>query len=313
MLRIVDQAGITDRGRQRDANEDKLLVSPPFFAVADGMGGAKAGEVAAGMAMDAFAADGAAEGPAERRLEAIAREANRRIYELASSDESRRGMGTTLTAALVAGQEVSIGHVGDSRAYRLRDGRLEQLTHDHSLVGDLVRSGRLSPEEARSHPQRSVITRALGTDPDVDADTFTIEARPGDLFLLCSDGLTDKVNDGAILRTVERNRNDPERAARELVAEANRGGGDANITVVVFEIAEDGLEATAAMPAAAPDDEPSDEEEDTLSELDAIPTLEAPALADADTARRLPRPVVIALAVAAILVLALAALWFFVW
>src|SRR3954465_1861054 len=157
------------------------------------MGGARAGEVVSGLATKAFEEHGESGDPPERQLTEIAQEANRRIYQLASEDESRRGMGTTLTGAMVTGQEVAIGHVGDSRAYRLRDGKLEQLTDDHSLVAELVRSGKLSPEEADTHPQRSVITRTLGTDPDVDVDTFSVDARPGDVFMLCSDGLTTMV------------------------------------------------------------------------------------------------------------------------
>src|SRR5688500_9951814 len=138
-----------------------------------------------------------------RRTADLVQEANRRVYERASEDSSTSGMGTTITVALVEDGWVAIGHVGDSRAYLVRDRSLEQLTDDHSLVAELVRSGKLSPEEAESHPQRSVITRAIGTDPDVDVDTFSIEAKPGDLFLLCSDGLTDMVGDETILETVE--------------------------------------------------------------------------------------------------------------
>jgi protein phosphatase len=178
-------------------------------------------------------------------------------------------MGTTMTVALVEDGHVVIGHVGDSRAYLFRDGSLEQLTDDHSLVNELMKSGKLSPEEAETHPQRSVITRALGTDPDVDVDTFTIDVREGDLFLLCSDGLTSMIGDSAILEIVERHRQDLDRAARALVQEANRGGGEDNITVVAFEIAAGGaddVEQTMKMPA--PDDE------DTLSGLEGVPAVD---------------------------------------
>ena len=143
-----------------------------------------------------------------------------------------------MTVALIEGNEVTIGHVGDSRAYLVRDGKLEQLTEDHSLVNELMKSGKLSPEEAETHPQRSVITRALGTDPDVDVDAFAIEAKEGDVFLLCSDGLTSMVNDDGILEVVESNRGDLKRATKSLVAAANRGGGEDNITVVAFTIAD---------------------------------------------------------------------------
>jgi protein phosphatase len=148
---------------------------------------------------------------------------------------------------------VTIGHVGDSRAYVVRDGRLDQLTEDHSLVNELLKSGKLSREEADVHPQRSVITRAVGTDPDVDVDTFVVDANEGDIFLLCSDGLTDMVGDDDILDTVERHRDDLDRVTKDLVSAANRGGGEDNITVIAFTIAADG-DDTVRMPAQ-PDEE----------------------------------------------------------
>src|SRR5439155_431194 len=138
----------------------------------------------------------------------LIQEANRRVYDRSSTDPNTSGMGTTITVALVEDGQVAFGHVGDSRAYLIRDGAMEQVTEDHSLVNELLKSGKLSPEEAESHPQRSVITRALGTDPDVDVDTFTIAAEAGDVFLLCSDGLTDMVGESEILELVERNRQD---------------------------------------------------------------------------------------------------------
>ena len=243
---------VSDTGRKRRHNEDSYAVRPPLFAVADGMGGAQAGEVASRLAVEAVTEDSTA-GAGEGRVAAVVQEANRRVYEHAGSDDATSGMGTTMTVALVENGTVAIGHVGDSRAYLVRDGALEQLTEDHSLVAELIRSGKLSPEEAESHPQRSVITRALGTDPDVDVDTFTIESRPGDVFLLCSDGLTSMVGDAAILEAIEEHGGDLDRAARELVTRANRGGGEDNITVIFFEIAEDGAaqtEPTAVLPAA---------------------------------------------------------------
>jgi hypothetical protein len=185
-------------------------------------------------------------------------------------------MGTTITVALFENGIVSIGHVGDSRAYLIRNRKVDQLTEDHSLVAELVRSGRLSPEEAESHPQRSVITRALGTDPDVDVDSFSVEAKPGDLFLICSDGLTSMVGDEEILDVVEPRREDLDEAAKELVAAANRSGGEDNITVVFFEVVEDGAQApskTKPMPALdlAP---PPQLDEDTLTELDRVPAID---------------------------------------
>lgn len=258
-MKLAQVAGVTDPGLVRRRNEDAFLCDPPLFAVADGMGGAQAGEVASRLAAAALRDFHEADLlEAEPRLRSIIQEANRRIYARAASDPHASGMGTTLTAALVTGDRVAVGHVGDSRAYLLREGQLEQLTNDHSLVADLVRSGRLTPEEAEVHPQRSVITRALGTDSAVDVDSFSIEARPGDVFLLCSDGLTTMVP----VETVRRILLESERlsdAAQALVAEANRNGGEDNITVVLFSLAESG-----------PD-------EDTLSGLEALRIPLAPA------------------------------------
>jgi hypothetical protein len=207
-------------------------------------------------------------------------------------------MGTTMTVALVDAREgtIAFGHVGDSRGYRVRDGELEQLTDDHSLVGELVRSGRLSPEEAESHPQRAVITRALGTEPDVDVDTFTVEAEPGDVYLLCSDGLTDMVSADQILALVEGS-GDLERAGRALVNAANAGGGEDNITVVLFRIGsgdDPGSDAdeTVRMPAAAapaPEPEPEQDDEDTLSPLDAVPAVDTAVIPVAEVREELAR------------------------
>ena len=258
-LRIVEQAGRTDVGRQRSANEDALVLSPPFFAVADGMGGARAGEVASSLAAGVFGEQiGSGEAP-ETQLTQLAQEANRRIFELAATDESHRGMGTTLTAAKVHDEEVSLGHVGDSRAYLLRDGVLEQLTRDHSLVAELERTGQITPEAAEHHPQRSIITRALGPEPRVDVDTYTVTGRDGDLFLICSDGLTSMVTDdelAAILRSAE----SLEDTAEALVRAANQSGGKDNITVVLFRLADtDGATAAAAADETIPGTVTADE------------------------------------------------------
>ena len=274
-MRVTDTAGFTDPGRKRRRNEDSFVIDPPLFAVADGMGGAQAGEVASRLAVEAIADDDGA-GDGEGRVAALVREANRRVYERAGSDSATSGMGTTMTIALVENGTVAIGHVGDSRAYLVRDGMLEQLTQDHSLVAELIRSGKLSPEEAESHPQRSVITRALGTDPDVDVDTFSIETVPGDLFMLCSDGLTSMVEDDVILLTVEKNRDNLQAAAKALIRAANKGGGEDNITVVFFEIGDDAgepLEETAQYPVLTPDGD-GEVDEDTLDELDRVPALD---------------------------------------
>ena len=248
------------------------MCDPPLFAVADGIGGAQAGELASSLAAAAVRDDSSdGSGNGRRRVDELIQEANRRVYQRQSEDASLSGMGTTMTVALVEDGHVWIGHVGDSRAYLVRDETLEQLTEDHSLVAELVRSGRLSPEEADSHPQRSVVTRALGTDPDVDVDTFSIDPRPGDLFLLCSDGLTSMVSDDAMLEEIRRYRDDLRAAAKALVRAANRGGGEDNITVVFFEIQgdEDVGERTITLPPPE-----SDEDQDTLDELDAVPVVQ---------------------------------------
>jgi protein phosphatase len=221
------------------------------------MGGAQAGEIASKLAAAALEdTDPGAKSGAER-VTSLIQEANRRVHERAIADPATSGMGTTMTVALVEGTKVTFGHVGDSRAYRFRDGAIEQITEDHSLVNELLKSGKLSPEEADSHPQRSVITRAVGTDPDVDVDAFTIDADVGDVFLICSDGLTDMVGDEDIRSVLEKFHNDLDRATKSLVSAANRGGGEDNITVVAFEISEDGAE-TARMPAV---------EEDTMESI----------------------------------------------
>jgi len=198
MLRVAEEAYRTDTGRQRQANEDALFARPPLFAVADGMGGAQAGEVASRIATEALDESKAGQEAPERYLRAVAEAANQRIHGLAQRDASRSGMGTTLTAVLIGDDEISIGHVGDSRAYLYRDGELRRLTSDHSLVEELRRQGRLTDEQAEEHPQRSIITRALGPEPKVDVDTMTYPARPGDVILLCSDGLTTMIGEREI-------------------------------------------------------------------------------------------------------------------
>jgi len=264
-------ASVTDTGRRRRHNEDAYVCEPPLFAVADGMGGAQAGELASGLAAAALRDETGELAGGEQRVDDLIQEANRRVYQRQSEDASASGMGTTMTVALVENGRVAIGHVGDSRAYLVRDRKLEQLTEDHSLVAELVRSGKLSPEEADSHPQRSVITRVLGTDPDVDVDTFSVDTMAGDLFLLCSDGLTSMVDDETILRLVERNRDDLNAAAKALVRAANKGGGEDNITVIFFEIADAGAtdetERTVTLPAVEDDDA------DTLDEHSGVPPI----------------------------------------
>ena len=263
-MTIASYARASDTGKKRRRNEDSYVVAPPLFAVADGMGGAQAGEVASKLAAAALK-ETHPDGPSgPETVIALIQEANRRVYERAASDPATSGMGTTITVALVDGSEVTIGHVGDSRAYVVRGDELEQLTEDHSLVNELLKSGKLSREEAETHPQRSVITRAVGTDPDVDVDAFTVTAGEGDVFLLCSDGLTDMVADADILGVVEKHRDDLDRVTKALISAANRGGGEDNITVIAFSIAADG-DDTVRM------DTPVDE--DTLERIP-LPTVD---------------------------------------
>jgi protein phosphatase len=237
VLRIVDEAARTDAGRQRRANEDSYYARAPAFAVADGMGGAQAGEVASQIAAEYFEQRADAGNP-EQQLAQLAQAANRRIFELSESDANLRGMGTTLTGALVADDEVTIVHVGDSRAYLMRDDELRQLTRDHSLVEELRRQGRLTSEEAEEHPQRSVVTRALGVEPEVQLDVHTHQARSGDMFLLCSDGLTSMVRQDR-MREIVASSDTLRSAADRLVSEANEMGGRDNITVVMFRLGGD--------------------------------------------------------------------------
>jgi len=237
-LRLGRSASTTDPGRKRRQNEDAFVARPPIFAIADGMGGARAGEIASELAAGALK-DANMDGGGAELVKRLVQEANRRVHERAASDPSTSGMGTTMTIALIEPSgELTFGHVGDSRAYMLRDGRLEQLTDDHSLVAELVRRGELSARDAEVHPQRSVITRALGTDPDVDVDTFTWQPEDGDVYLICSDGLSDMVAGDAIEEILRQNRDDLDAAARALVKAANRSGGDDNITAVLFEMVE---------------------------------------------------------------------------
>jgi PPM family protein phosphatase len=237
-LAIVDRAGITQTGHVRRLNEDAFLLREPLFMVADGVGGAQAGEVASRMAAEAFAEVDLAHSAGEAALRDAIVRANAAIHERASRDERATGMGTTVAAALFAPDAtVTLANVGDSRAYLLREGRLQRLSEDHSLVGELVRRGELSEAEAERHPQRSVITRALGSGPSVDVDVQTVTARDGDLFLLCTDGLNTMVGEDQIAAVLGSGA-PAERIARELVRAALAGGGEDNVTVIVFRIGE---------------------------------------------------------------------------
>src|SRR3954451_21736084 len=239
MLRIAEQWHGSDLGRQRQGNEDNFFVRAPLFVVADGMGGAQAGEVASEMAVKKFE-PGLGDGSPAQSLVRVIEDANRRIHDRSRSDEQRAGMGTTLTAAYVAESEVVVAHVGDSRAYLLRGGDLIRLTKDHSLVGELVARGKLTEEQAEAHPQRSVITRALGPEPNVQVDVDVFPARAGDVFLLCSDGLTSMVGE-AKLKPIFDTDGSLSDVGRALIAAANEAGGRDNITVILFRLEEVGV------------------------------------------------------------------------
>jgi serine/threonine protein phosphatase PrpC len=276
-MRISQSSAATNTGRKRRHNEDSFVCEPPIFAVADGMGGARAGELASSLAAGALRDVELDPGEsADTLVVGLIQTANRRVHERALSDTAASGMGTTMTVALfLAEGSVVIGHVGDSRAYVLRDGRLDQLTEDHSLVAELVRRGELSPEQAEVHPQRSVITRALGTEPEVDIDAFSVEAKDGDVFLLCSDGLTTMVDPAVIAELVQQHRLELEAASRALIRAANDRGGEDNITTVLFAVAADAVATVGEHELAVAshlDDEdtlhPGDE--DTLHPEDAV-------------------------------------------
>ena len=224
----------TDVGCVRDHNEDSLVVAPPLFAVADGMGGHAAGEVASEIAVNVLAElapkdlDGAV-------LELAVEEANHEIIRAARDGRGRDGMGTTLTACMLENERLIIAQVGDSRAYLLHHGKLQQLTRDHSLMADMIEAGQLTPEEARHHPQRSVITRALGSDPNTRPDMYEINVETGDRLLVCSDGLSSMIEDEQI-EAVMRRVPDPQRCASQLVNEAIAAGGHDNVTVIVSNV-----------------------------------------------------------------------------
>jgi protein phosphatase len=227
-------AGNTDIGLVRSGNEDALLLAPPLFAVADGLGGHQAGEIASEIAIDVLL-KGTPRTADARALGRAVRAANSAVIDAAAAGRGRSGMGTTLTAAMVEGNRVALAHVGDSRAYLLHYGVLEQLTDDHSMVADMVRRGTLSAEESREHPQRSVITRALGSDPDMIVDAFEVDAAPGDRLLLTTDGLTSLVRDETIARVLA-SAATPAEATEALIDAALDAGGHDNITVVVADI-----------------------------------------------------------------------------
>ncbi|MEV4115914.1 Stp1/IreP family PP2C-type Ser/Thr phosphatase [Nonomuraea sp. NPDC049695] len=232
-------AARSDVGLLREGNEDSAYASGRLLAVADGMGGHAHGEVASSVAIAAMASLEEAQqgGDLLNTIEAAVRDANRRLHEMVGRDPSLKGMGTTLTAMLWHGTQVALVHVGDSRAYLLRRGELYQITHDHTLVQQLVDDGRITPEEAATHPQRSILLRALDGSGEVDPDLTLREAQVGDRYLLCSDGLSGVVSAETLHATLT-NIDDPEEVVRQLIDLANRGGGPDNITCVLADVLE---------------------------------------------------------------------------
>lgn len=241
MTLVARHGALTDIGLHRKTNEDTFVVRTPLFAVCDGMGGAQAGEVASGLAAETLAAGVAAGRP----LLEVAEAANAAVFARAKENAEQTGMGTTLTAFVLEGATAHFVHIGDSRAYLLRDGLLEQVSDDHSLVGEMVRDGRLSEADAAVHPHRSILSRALGTEAVVDIDEFAVDLRAGDVLLLCSDGLSGPVAADDMRAALSRD--DPEAAAQKLIREARKHGGPDNITAVVVRFDE--------APSAGSDDE----------------------------------------------------------
>ncbi len=232
MTLVARHGALTDIGLHRKTNEDTFVVRPPLYAVCDGMGGANAGEVASGLAAETLAAEVLKGTP----LHAAAEAANAAVFQRAHDNAEQTGMGTTLTAFVLEGRTARFAHIGDSRAYLLRDGELRQVSDDHSLVGEMVRDGRLTEEEAAIHPHRSILSRALGTEAQARIDEFTEDLLPGDVLLLCSDGLSGPVSADDI--RVALTRSDPQQAAERLILEARRQGGPDNITAVVVRVDE---------------------------------------------------------------------------
>jgi serine/threonine protein phosphatase PrpC len=244
-MRIV--AGVaTDTGRVRDHNEDSFIVEPPLYAIADGMGGANAGEVASQLALETI---GEMQRTGTGTLDDEVREANRVVFARAGEDTKLAGMGTTVTAALASAEALHLAHVGDSRAYLRRAGSLRQLTNDHTLVDRMVQAGEISRDEADVHPHRNVLVRALGTEPKVDVEAMDLGLLEGDQVLICSDGLTDMVTENQITAILDIAQGAPQDAADRLVRAANRAGGIDNITAIVLEVQPGEPEAGTVAPA----------------------------------------------------------------
>jgi serine/threonine protein phosphatase PrpC len=287
MLRAADTIAQTDTGRHRPVNEDSAFARAPMFVVADGMGGAQAGEVASRIAVEAFEQGLPDDGTPAERLAARAKEANRRIYDLSQTAQERAGMGTTLTAAYLDDSELAIAHVGDSRAYLFRDGQLKRLTQDHSLVEELKARGKLTEEQAAEHPQRSIITRALGPEPTVEVDTWNYPVKAGDVLLLCSDGLTSMLSEDRVAAILN-DADTLQHAAQSLIDEANEAGGRDNITVVLFRLEEVGADQAAMVASGVEETRisaPAQTDGATQKHV-AVPVAPPPSIREARAARR---------------------------
>jgi serine/threonine protein phosphatase PrpC len=288
----VEAAVRSDIGRLRQRNEDAYLVRDSLFVVADGMGGHRGGDVASALALETIES-GAPDDATLRGLVEDIKRANQAVLERGEADRDLRGMGTTITALLVEDGRAHVAHVGDSRAYLLRDGTLQQLTEDHTLVQRMVREGRLTEDEAAHHPQRSVLTRALGVEEEVPVDELTLDVHAGDRLLLCTDGLTTMIDRGRIQKILARER-DPQAACDKLIDAANRAGGDDNITVIVLDFVEDGSDprSTPTRSSAVSREAPAREESSSSGALEEGPTATAavPAVQeDGQADRRPPR------------------------
>jgi protein phosphatase len=267
----IDAGVATDVGRVREGNEDAFAIEPPLYAVADGMGGHRGGEVASQLALQTVVERfRARQGSLADQVQA----ANRAVYERSATDRKVTGMGTTLTAAIVAGDRAHLVHVGDSRAYLLRAGALRQLTEDHTLVNRMLKAGEITEREAAVHPHRNVILRALGQDPDVAIDEQDVGLIEGDRLLLCSDGLTVMVPEDQLQAILEATAAAPQEAAERLVRAANGAGGIDNITVVVLDVLEGDPPTT------------DDSDEDASARTDTVATSEEAADASALARRR---------------------------
>ena len=236
---------MTHVGQRRETNQDYMYTSetsvgrlPDLFLVADGMGGHAAGDYASRFTVEKiveYVTESEESEPVTVLGEAV-RYANEHLLAEANADASKAGMGTTIVAAVVVGDKLYTANVGDSRLYVINQERITQITRDHSLVEEMVQSGKLQKEEMRTHPNKNIITRALGTNPEVKADCFEIEVEEGDVLLLCSDGLSNMMEDKTIEAIIKKNPEDMEQAARQLVDEANKAGGKDNISVVLVRI-----------------------------------------------------------------------------